>query len=373
MPARPNPMADLARMYRERIPTAPLSNYDKVIQSRLAPHRFTGGSSGLGFLAPVGNFLKTAVESLDPRFIASEGGRSVEHVYGDARELAKSVVTGEDTLSQSPSARAYQAAGGGFGGALAAALPYVNAATTVVPTTKLLTPAGRVALGADAAEKLAQRQIMATVPERPIGIHVSPRSGLETINPRVVGGGQSTAADALAGSSYMWDARSPETYANIFDNPQMAEMTGLGNPPPSLYVTRPRGPVSQDANVPMSSSLRVQGPQTVIGEVPFTREALQGYLQSIGVVPRSATADRLEQAYRGLSPTVQTQVANRPSQMAEEALRTAIRMANEGNRFYQEFSGMNPAAPLQELLTEPVAKKLFDQQFIAYGNAISPR
>lgn len=159
MPARPNPAADLARMYRERIPTAPLSNYDKIIQSRLAPHRFTGGSSGLGFLRPVSNFLKTAVESLDPRFIASEGGRSVEHVYGDARELAKSVVTGEDTLSQSPSAQAYQAAGGGLGGALAAALPYVNVATAVVPTTKLLTPAGRVALAADAAERVASRQL----------------------------------------------------------------------------------------------------------------------------------------------------------------------------------------------------------------------
>lgn len=159
MPGRPNPTADLARMYRERIPTAPLSNTDKIIQSRLAPHRFTGESSGLGFLAPVGNFLKTAVESLDPRFIASEGGRSVEHVYGDATELAKSVVTGEDTLSQSPSARAYQAAGGGFGGALAAALPYVNVATAVVPTTKLLTPAGRVAMGADAIERVAQRQL----------------------------------------------------------------------------------------------------------------------------------------------------------------------------------------------------------------------
>lgn len=159
MPARPNPAADLARMYRERIPTAPLSNYDKIIQSRLAPHRFTGGSSGLGFLRPVSNFLKTAVESLDPRFIASEGGRSVEHVYGDARELAKSVVTGEDTLSQSPSAQAYQAAGGGLGGALAAALPYVNVATAVVPTTKVFTPAGRVALAADAAERVASRQL----------------------------------------------------------------------------------------------------------------------------------------------------------------------------------------------------------------------
>lgn len=188
MPASPNPTADLARMYRERIPTAPLSNYDKVIQSRLAPHRFTGGSSGLGFLAPVGNFLKTAVESLDPRFIASEGGRSVEHVYGDARELAKSVVTGEDTLSQSPSARAYQAAGGGFGGALAAALPYVNVATAVVPTTKLLTPAGRVAMGADAIERVAQRQLGQAISQVAPGVRPVSKSILETAaqpNPRV--------------------------------------------------------------------------------------------------------------------------------------------------------------------------------------------
>ena len=139
MPARPSPTEDLARMYRERIPIAPKSI------GRQAPAIFSS-SRNFGFLAPVGRFLKTAVESLDPRFIASEGGRSVQHVVGDAKELAKSVVTGEDTLSQSPTARAYQAAGGGAPGVLAAALPYVNVGTAVLPTTKVLTPTGRLAM-----------------------------------------------------------------------------------------------------------------------------------------------------------------------------------------------------------------------------------
>jgi hypothetical protein len=127
----------------------------------LGPYRFSSGPS-FGFLAPVGRFVKTAVESLDPRFIASEGGRSVQHVVGDATELGRSIITGEDTLSESPTARAYQAAGGGAPGVLAAALPYVNVGTAVLPTTKVLTPAGRAALGADAAERLAQKQILTT-------------------------------------------------------------------------------------------------------------------------------------------------------------------------------------------------------------------
>ena len=159
MPNRPAPISDLARMYRERIPTAPKSI------GRLGPVSIGGGGAP-NWLRATGNFLKTAVESLDPRFIASEGGRSVEHVYGDAKELAKSIVTGEDTLSQSPSARAYQAAGGGLEGVLAAALPYINVGTAIVPTTKVLTPAGRVALGADAAEKLAQNQILKQADQR---------------------------------------------------------------------------------------------------------------------------------------------------------------------------------------------------------------
>lgn len=156
MPNRPAPISDLARMYRERIPTAPKSI------GRLGPVSIGGGGLSLNpmpALRSAGGFFKRAVESLDPRLLAEQGGRSVEHVYGDARELVKSVVTGEDTLSQSPSARAYQAAGGGLAGTLNAALPYVDVATAIVPTTKVFTPAGRVALAADAAERVASRQL----------------------------------------------------------------------------------------------------------------------------------------------------------------------------------------------------------------------
>lgn len=157
MPPRPNPLSDLARMYQERIPTAPKSI------GRLGPVSI-GGGGGLSLnpmpaINAVGNFLKTAVESMDPRFIAREGGRSVEHVYGDAKELARSIVTGEDTLSQSPTARTYQAAGGGAPGVLAAALPYINVGTAVMPTTRVLTPTGRLAMAADTAERVARTQL----------------------------------------------------------------------------------------------------------------------------------------------------------------------------------------------------------------------
>jgi len=150
VPPRPSPTADLARMYRERIPTAPKSI------GRQAPAIFSSGRN-FGFLAPVGRLVKTAVESLDPRFIASEGGRSVQHVVGDATELGRSIITGEDTLSESPTARAYQAAGGGAPGVLAAALPYVNVGTAVLPTTRVLTPTGRLAMSADVAERAGNK------------------------------------------------------------------------------------------------------------------------------------------------------------------------------------------------------------------------
>jgi len=347
-------------MYRERIPTAPKSI------GRQAPAIFSSGRN-FGFLAPVGRFVKTAVESLDPRFIASEGGRSVQHVVGDATELGRSIITGEDTLSESPTARAYQAAGGGAPGVLAAALPYVNVGTAVLPTTRVLTPAGRAAIGADAAERLAQKQILATVDRPPtVGVHVSPRSGLTEINPRVAGQTQGAASDSLVGSSYMWDARSPQTPTNIFDNPQMADIAGLGETP-SIYVTRPQGRVFADANVPMSSALRVAGPQEVLTQLPFDQQALSQYLESLGVSPRSATADRLEQAYRGLSPVVRQQVANRPNQMAEEALRTAIRMAGEGNQQYASLVGLDRSAPLDQLLTSPEAMRIYNEGVVRYG------
>lgn len=159
MPPVVNPVSDLARIYRQRIPTQtgqPAARSDRFGFGMAA--RPTGQTSS-NPLGAVGRFLKTAVASLDPRFILSEGGRSVEHAVGDVTELGRSVITGRDTLSQSPSARAYQAAGGGAPGVFAAAMPYVNVATALVPEARLLTPAGRVAAGADVAERVGQRQL----------------------------------------------------------------------------------------------------------------------------------------------------------------------------------------------------------------------
>jgi hypothetical protein len=82
--------------------------------------------------------LIPGVPDVNPESVGSvnlfvQGGKSLQHVYGDAKELGRSIITGKDTLSQSPSARAYQAAGGGLTGTLAAAGPYLDVASVVAP------------------------------------------------------------------------------------------------------------------------------------------------------------------------------------------------------------------------------------------------
>jgi hypothetical protein len=89
--------------------------------------------------------------------IFQQGGKSLEHVGGDAYQLGRSVLTGKDTLSESPSARAYQAAGEGITGAFAAAMPYVDVATAVYPFAKAATPAGALAIEQAAGEKVGNR------------------------------------------------------------------------------------------------------------------------------------------------------------------------------------------------------------------------
>ena len=163
MPPVVNPVSDLARIYRQRIPTQagqPAARSDRFGFGMAT--RPTGQTSS-NPLGAVGRFMKTAVASLDPRFILSEGGRSVEHVVGDATELGRSVITGKDTLSQSPSARAYQAAGGGAPGVFAAAMPYANVATALIPEARLLTRSGRIAAGTDATERFMDRQLSAAI------------------------------------------------------------------------------------------------------------------------------------------------------------------------------------------------------------------
>lgn len=82
--------------------------------------------------------LIPGVPDVNPEAVGSfnffvQGGKSLQHAYGDAKELARSIITGKDTLSQSPTAQAYQAAGGGLTGTLAAAGPYLDLASVVAP------------------------------------------------------------------------------------------------------------------------------------------------------------------------------------------------------------------------------------------------
>lgn len=62
-----------------------------------------------------------------------QGGKSLEHVGGDAYQLGRSIITGKDTLSESPSAKAWKAAGGGLPGVLAVAGPYLDVGSVVAP------------------------------------------------------------------------------------------------------------------------------------------------------------------------------------------------------------------------------------------------
>lgn len=65
--------------------------------------------------------------------LLQSGGRATQHASGDLKELGRSVITGQDTLSQSPTARAYQQAGGGLAGAMAASSPYLELAGYAAP------------------------------------------------------------------------------------------------------------------------------------------------------------------------------------------------------------------------------------------------
>ena len=173
MPPVVNPVSDLARIYRQRIPTqTSQARFGPEAVARIQPNM----NRGAGPLGAVGRLARTAVESLDPRLILSEGGRSVEHAVGDATELAKSVISGRDTLSQSPTARTYQAAGGGAQGAFAAAMPYVNLASTaapfVAPARAAMLERAAARQTADATEQLArqmaERSAPRVLPDRPI-------------------------------------------------------------------------------------------------------------------------------------------------------------------------------------------------------------
>jgi hypothetical protein len=304
------------------------------------------GQQALGTLKGIGGALGGAYEWLrDSPVIRMSGGQNPIEMFVEPVRVAGRRAVGDATAipgvgADSPSYTAQEIRDEGVvPGVLKAGLDYGTLAAT--------------AAGAAGAARNA-------IPK--YGVHVSPTSGLTEISPRAVGAGQTTAADAMVGSSYMWDARSPRMMGNVFENPQMSGLAGMGEEP-ALYVTRARGRVFQDANVPNTPALRVAGPQEVIGELPFTREALLNFLESRGISPRSATADRIVTTIRNLSPTVRADVANRPAQLAEERLRAAIRLGRQGgssNR-WSTLAGLDENAPLRQLLSDPNAKNFFDQ------------
>jgi hypothetical protein len=253
---------------------------------------------------------------------------------------------------------------GWFEGLGEAALDYGNLAATAAP---LAGPAVKGVQGIRGAR-------VATEIPYTYGIHVSPTADLAEIQARQAMQQQAMAGDAMAGSSYMWDARSPQTIGNIFDNPQLnpaanpnllmtpEELAAL--PQPNLYVTRaPAGQVVQDANVPNSSALRVGGNQEVLAQVPFDRASLQAAMEQYAGPTRSATADTLEAQYRGLNPAVKADIANRPYQLAEENLRQVISRGT--NPYFEKnfpgLSKLDPNAPIGELLRDPDARKLFEE------------
>ena len=204
------------------------------------------------------------------------------------------------------------------------------------------------------------------------GVHVSPVADLAEIRARLAMQQQVTALDAMPGSSYMWDARSPRTIGSIFDNAQMNPATRdymmspeelAAQSTPNIYITRaPAGQVFQDANIPGSSALRVAGNQEVLGQVPFDRAALQAALEKYGITPRSEAADALESQYRAMNPQVQLDIANRTQQLAEQGLRNTIIRAAEPYyaKQYPSLNTLDPNATLSDLLKNPEAKKIYD-------------
>lgn len=149
----PSPTAQqaLARMYAQRVPSRP-KQIGRMPEQRVdQPWYEKAGRAAFGIVASPFATALDVVPGYEPEDIGSfnifeQGGKSLQHVAGDAYQLGRSVLTGKDTLSESPSARAYQQAGGGLMGAAAAALPYVDVASAAAPFAKAMTPAGALAM-----------------------------------------------------------------------------------------------------------------------------------------------------------------------------------------------------------------------------------
>ena len=256
-----------------------------------------------------------------------------------------------------------------------AALDYGNLAATVAP---FVGPAAKGIQGIRGA------QVAAEIPYR-YGVHVSPIAGLAEIKARQIMQQQSMAGDAFAGSSYMWDAKSPNVFWQTFENPQlnrhlpsgqefnlfeMTEAERAAIPKPNVYLTRaPANTVFQDANVPGSPGLRVAGNQEVLEQLPSDRAALQAAFDKYGITQRSEIADRLEAKFRGMNPQVRRDIRLKPLIKVEENLRGTIR--NQGKYYTTNFPSMMKLdynAPLAELLKNPEARN-FVMKFTGFDSA----
>jgi len=227
------------------------------------------------------------------------------------------------------------------------------------------------------------------VRNRPIyGVHSSPVSNLDVINPRSINQAQSTALDAVPGSSYMWDAKSPYVgKGKVLENQQMnlarsdvpSLIERLDPRLNTLYLTKaPRRNVMIDANVPDSASLRVMGPQKVVAKLPIEQEALMAALRSYGINPRSQLAQKMIQKMRTSSPRSLRSISAQPMDIAESKLRNAIKNTSQTSPKSTARSGrptinlektifddlrplnLDPEAPLKELLQNPTVRKIFN-------------
>lgn len=299
--------------------------------------------------------------------------QTVEPVRVAARRAVGdfTAIPGVGKPSPSPTAADFRA-----GNYVGPAMDYANLALTAVP-----------------AVKGVRNRII-------YGVHSSPVSDLNVISPRAVNQAQSTASDAVQGSSYMWDAKSPyvgkgptaQEPNSMLQNFQMrlSNVNQFGEPmtPNTLYLTKTkRRNVIPDANVPDSASLRVLGPQQVVAKLPIEQEALRAALRSYGLNPRSQLAQNMIQKFRTSSPRFLQSVAARPIDKAEISLRKAIELSSEksaaktaydtaatsrsrgrpsinlGKTIYDHLAPLNldPSAPLSELLKNPTVRKIFDE------------
>jgi hypothetical protein len=202
------------------------------------------------------------------------------------------------------------------------------------------------------------------------GIHVSKtdRGDIPYINPRQIGQIQATAADAMPGNSYMWDATNPNTVGGIFSNPQMARVDidpVTGKPisqfmgeefqyPVGYFVRAPKSRTGTDINIPDSEALAVQGRQKVFEKIVLDNpQALQDLLSRRRVMEMTQdAASRKILANRNM-PGVPEAIANRNSSMAENFIRDNIANRVPG------YENYNVNMSLYEIINHPILGRTF--------------